>query len=192
MAADNRLLNQFNLDGIPPAPRGMPQIEVKFDIDQNGILNVSAKDVGTGKEQSVKIEQGSGLSDEEIEKMRADADANAEDDAKRRALADTRNEADQMCFSIEKTIKENEDKLQDSDKEPLQQAVDKVREAAKGEDVDAIKSAVSELEQASHALSKTLYETGAGEEQAGAGGEAEAPSAEDDDVVDAEYEVKDS
>ena len=111
MAADNRLLGQFNLEGIPPAPRGMPQIEVKFDIDANGILNVSAKDLGTGKEQTVRIEQSSGLSEDEIEKMRKDADSHADEDKRKRALAEQRNQADSMCWQLEKLIKEHDAKL---------------------------------------------------------------------------------
>ncbi|EAQ77406.1 molecular chaperone DnaK [Blastopirellula marina] len=193
MAEDNRLLGQFNLDGIPPAPRGMPQIEVKFDLDQNGILNVSAKDVGTGKEQHVKIEQSSGLSEAEIQRMQKDAEEHASEDKRKRELADLRNQAESMCFQLEKLIKENGEKLSDSDKQPLEQSIEKTREAAKGEDVDAIKSAISELEAASHAVSKVLYE---GAAAAGGAAGAEAPGAEaagssgDDDAIDAEFEVK--
>jgi molecular chaperone DnaK len=192
MAEDNRLLGQFNLEGIPPAPRGVPQIEVKFDIDANGILNVSAKELGTGKEQSVKIEQSSGLDEAAIEKMRKDAELHADEDKKKRALAEARNQADSMAYSVEKLIKEQGDKLKDADKQPLEAAVAKVREAAKGENVDAIKAATGELEQASHALSKALYES----QQAGAGAAGAQPGADggkkpgDDEVVDAEFEVK--
>src|SRR5262249_34469182 len=157
MASDNRLLGQFNLEGIPTAPRGIPQIEVKFDIDANGILNVSAKDLGTGKEQSVRIEQSSGLNETEIEKMRKDAELHADEDKRKRQLAEARNQADSMSYQVEKLIKEHGDKLKDGDKAPLEAAVKKAREAAKGDNVDAIKSATSELEQASHALSKVLY-----------------------------------
>ncbi len=170
MAEDNRLLGQFNLEGIPPAPRGVPQIEVKFDIDANGILNVSAKELGTGKEQSVRIEQSSGLTESEIDKMRKDAELHADEDKKKRNLAEARNQADSMCYNVEKLIKEHGDKLKDSDKAPLESAMAKAREAAKGEDVDTIKNATAELEQASHALSKVLYESqqaaGAAEPQA--------------------------
>jgi molecular chaperone DnaK len=193
MANDNRLLGQFNLEGIPPAPRGVPQIEVKFDIDQNGILNVAAKDLGTGKEQTVRIEQSSGLSEEEIERMKRDAELHASEDKSKRELAESRNKAEQMCFQVEKLIKENSDKLKESDKAPLQKAIEKAREAAKGDDLHAIKSAVDELEQASHALSKILYESaqGAG---ARAGGPAEphgnGTTTTDSDTIDAEFEVK--
>ena len=158
MAADNRLLGQFNLEGIPPAPRGMPQVEVKFDIDANGILNVSAKDLGTGKEQTVRIEQSSGLSETEIDRMSKDAEAHAEEDKRKRALAEQRNQADSMCWQLEKLIKEHESKLNQADKDAVTRAIEKTREAAKGDDIERIKSAVHELEQASHALSKTLYE----------------------------------
>ncbi len=190
MAADNRLLGQFNLEGLPPAPRGIPQIEVKFDIDANGILNVSAKDLGTGKEQSVRIEQSSGLNEAEIEKMRKDAELHAEEDKKKRQLAELRNQADAMSYQVEKLMKEHGDKIKDADKAPLEAAIKKARDAAKGENPDAIKSAVSELEQASHALSKTMYEA----QQAGAAGPSgQAPDGKkpgEDEVVDAEFEVK--
>ena len=192
MAVNNRILGKFDLTGIPAARRGTPQIEVKFDIDQNGILNVSAKDLGTGKEANVEIKQSSGLSDEEIEQMKQDAEMNAEEDRKQFELVTARNEADSMCYQMEKTITDNEDKLSDSDKEPLQAAIEKARETSKGDDVDAIKSAVKELEQASHAVSKSLYEKSEAE-----GGEAggEQPTADEkadaeDDAIDAEFEVK--
>ena len=198
MAADNRLLGEFNLEGIPPAPRGMPQIEVKFDLDQNGILNVSAKDLGTGEEKTVTIEQSSGLSDDEINRMKKDAEEHAADDKAKRELADVRNQADQMCFQVEKLTKEHADKLSENDTAPLEQAIEKVREAAKGEDVQAIKSAVEELEQASHALSKTLYESAeagatAGADAASAGSPGDGENGESgaaDDAIDAEFEVK--
>ncbi len=140
MAADNRLLSQFNLEGIPPAPRGVPQIEVKFDIDANGILNVAAKDLGTGVEQTVRIEQSSGLSETEIEKMRKDAESHADEDKKKRALIEARNEGESRCYQLEKLIKQQGDKLKDSDKTALEAAIAKVREAAKGEDAAKIKT----------------------------------------------------
>ncbi len=194
MAVNNRILGKFDLTGIPAARRGTPQIEVKFDIDQNGILNVSAKDLGTGKEANVEIKQSSGLSDEEIEQMKKDAEVNADEDKRQFELVTARNEGDSMCYQMEKTITDNEDKLQDSDKEPLQAAIEKVREASKGEDVDAIKSAVKELEQASHAVSEALYKAGASAEGEGGEGaeEASADATPDaaDDAIDAEFEVK--
>ena len=196
MCADNRLLGQFNLEGIPPAPRGVPQIEVKFDLDANGILNVSAKDLGTGKEQKVRIEQSSGLTEDEIKKMQADAAAHAEEDKRKRELVEARNRADSMCYEIEKTIKQQGDKLKESDKSALESAIARVREAAKGEDAAAIKSAVGDLETAAHAMSEALYKAaaGAGAPGATAGdgashGAASGQSA-DDDAIDAEFEVK--
>ena len=195
MAADNRLLDKFDLTNIPPAPRGMPKIEVKFDIDANGILSVSAKDLGTGKEANVKIQQSSGLSKDEIEKMRRDAESHADEDKEKFELATARNHAENLAWQIEKTMKEHADKLSDADKQPLQQAVDKTREVAKGTDVAAIKSAVDNLEAASHAFSKVLYEKGsAGAAPTGpeaAGGDGELPQAKpDDDVIEGEFEVK--
>jgi molecular chaperone DnaK len=197
MAADNRLLGQFNLEGIPPAPRGVPQIEVKFDIDANGILSVSAKDLGTGTEQTVRIEQSSGLSETEIEKMRRDADSHADEDKKKRALVEARNEAESRAYQLEKLVKQSGEKLRDSDKQAIEAAIAKVREAAKSDDVNRIKTAISELEAASHAMSEALYKSTAG---AGAGPEAGGPQpgatdgastgAGEDDVVDAEFEVK--
>ena len=189
MARDNRLLGQFNLEGIPPAPRGTPQIEVKFDIDANGILSVSAKDLGSNKEQTVRIEQSSGLNEAEIERMRRDAESHAEDDKRKYRLAEARNRAEALCFQTEKAMKEHEAKLSAADKAPLEAAIAKARELAKGEDVDAITSAHDVLEQAAHALSKGLYESvqrgGAGPE--GATAQAGKPA---DDTIDAEFEVK--
>ena len=191
MAKDNRLLGQFNLEGIPAAPRGTPQIEVKFDIDANGILSVSAKDLGSNKEQTVKIEQSSGLNEAEIERMRKDAELNAEADKQKLRLAEARNRSEALCFQTEKLIKENDAKLSDSDKAPIEAAIAKAREVAKGEDVDAITSAHSALEQAAHALSKVLYEATA--QRGGTapeGAAAEAGGKGPDDAIDAEFEVK--
>ena len=196
MAADNRLLGQFNLEGIPAAPRGVPQIEVKFDLDQNGILNVSAKDLGTGTEQSVRIEQSSGLSEDTINQMRKDAEIHADEDKTKRELVEQRNQADQMCFQLEKMMNENADKITDSDRKPVEAAIEKTREVAQGEDLQAIKSAVAELEQVSNALGKTLYEkaeTGTAEASESNGAEApDSAGGADDDAIDAEFEVKDS
>ncbi len=196
MAADNRLLGQFNLEGIPPAPRGVPQIEVTFDIDANGILKVSAKDLGTGKAQEITVQHSGGLSKDEIEKMRRQAETHAEEDQRKRQLAELRNQADTMTWQLEKLIKEHEGKLRPGDKEALTSAIERVRSAAKGDNPDAIKAALSQLEQASHAFSKSLYErTGAGAQaggdrgagkQSGTGG---APGG-DEDTIDAEFEVK--
>ena len=196
MASDNRLLGQFNLEGIPPAPRGMPQIEVKFDIDVNGILNVSAKDRATNKEQKVRIEQSSGLSKDEIEKMQKDAESHADEDKKKRELAETRNHAERLVYECEKLMKEHAEKLDEGSKSAIESAIEKVKEAEKGDDVGAIKSAVEGLEQATHALSKHMYESsqaagGAAPDAGAAAPEAEASSgADDDNVIDAEFEKK--
>lgn len=190
MASQNRLLGEFNLEGIPPAPRGVPQIEVKFDIDQNGILNVSAKDLGSGKQASVKIEQSSGLSKDEIERMRRDAEVNAEEDKKQFELAEARNKGENLSYQLEKLMKEQAEKLTDNDRQPLEKAIEKVREAIKSNETERIRSATSELEQASQAFSKVLYE-----KTAAAGGDASGAqpqaAAQDDDAIDAEFEVKD-
>ena len=188
MAVNNRLLGKFDLTDIPPAPRGVPQVEVKFDIDQNGILNVSAKDLGTGKEANVEINESSGLSEEEIQKMKQDAEMNAEEDRKQYELVTARNEGETMCYQVEKTLKDNADKLKDGDKEPIEAAMTKVREAIKGVDTDAIKSAVGELEQASHAMSAAMYAASEGEEAEPAESADAAPA--EDDAIDAEFEVK--
>ena len=197
MAADNRLLGQFNLEGIPPAPRGVPQIEVTFDIDANGILHVSAKDLGTSKEQKVRIEQSAGLSEKDIERMRREAEQHASEDKEKRQLAELRNQADSMCWQLEKLMKEQASKLRDADKDALNKAIERTRTVAKGNDAEAIKSALAELEQASHAVSKALYEAAAGA-RAGAGAAAGGPAGEkpagpsggDDEAIDAEFEVK--
>jgi molecular chaperone DnaK len=196
MAGDNRLLGMFNLEGIPPAPRGVPQIEVKFDIDANGILNVSAKDLGTGKEQTVRIEQSAGLSDDEIKAKCREAEQHADEDKRKRDLAEQRNQADSMCWQLEKLLNEHDAKLNAADKDAVSKAIAKTREAAKSDDIERIKSAVHELEQASHALSKTLYAATAGGAGAAPGAKPEGPQqpggapAGDEDAIDAEFEVK--
>ncbi len=193
IASANRLLGQFNLEGIPPAPRGVPQIEVQFDIDANGILNVSAKDRGTGKETKVRIEQSSGLSDAEIEKMRKDAEAHADEDKARRELVESKNKAESMCFELEKLLKEHDAKLNQADKDAVSAAITRTREAIATDDLNQIKSASEQLEQASHAMSKAMYDAAATQNAA----PQDAPSTEDgqtsggdDDAIDAEYEVK--
>lgn len=187
MARDNRLLGQFNLDGIPPARRGVPQIQVTFNLDVNGILNVSAKDLGSGKEQTVRIEQSSGLSEAEIEKMKQDADAHAEEDARKKKLAEARNKASSLVYETEKLLKEHADKVDTASKSAIETAINKVKDKEKGDDPGAIDQAVEELNQAAQALSKHMYE------QPGAGGaapEASGGSKPNDDVIDAEYEKK--
>ena len=195
MASDNRLLDQFDLSDIPPAPRGVPQIEVKFDIDVNGILSVSAKDKATGKEHSVQIKQSSGLSDDEIDRMKKDAEAHAEEDKKKEELATAKNMASSLSHQVEKTLKDNADKIDDASKTAIEAAVEKVKKAAEGDDAAAINSAVEELSQASQALAQHMYQ---GDEAAGAEGAtaaetagATAGSGGDDDVIDAEFEKKD-
>ena len=190
MATDNRLLGEFNLEDIPPAPRGVPQIEVKFDIDANGILNVAAKELKSGKEASVRIEGSSGLSKDEIDTMQRDAEKHSTDDRKKRELAEERNKADHLVYQLEKLMSEHKDKLSDSDREPVATAIDKLRNAAKGEDLEAIKSALRELEPIQEAFTKLLYE----KTQASSGDQSDADATEetssDDEAIDAEFEVK--
>lgn len=187
MAQDNRQLDVFTLDGITPAPRGVPQIEVKFDIDVNGILKVSAKDKATGKEHSIQIKQSSGLSDEEIDRMRSDAESHAAEDQKREQLAKARNEASSLVYQVEKTLKEHEDKIDAGSKSAIEASIAKVNSAAAGEDSDAIKSAVAELAQASQSLAQHMN-AGAGDAQAGS--DDSDSDGSDDNVIDAEFEKK--
>lgn len=190
MAADNKTLGRFQLTDIPPAPRGIPQIEVTFEIDANGIVNVKAKDKGTNKEQSITIKSSSGLSDEEIDKMVKDAEENAEADKKRREEVDLRNESDQLIFSTEKTLKDLGDKVDESEKAKANEAKDKLKKALDGKDADSIRSAKDELQEVVQQLSVKLYQQVQEEAQ-----KAQAQGAEgkkDDNVVDADYEeVKD-
>jgi len=198
MARDNRTLGRFQLTGLPPAPRGVPQVEVAFDIDANGILNVSAKDLATGKEQSIEIKSSSGLSDADIGRMTKDAEEHAEEDKKKRELIDAKNQADQLVYSTEKTVKEQGDKLADSDKAAINSALEKLKQTKDGEDVDAIKADMEALMQASHKMAEEMYRQAGGQEaQAGPGPEAppgpqpEQGQGGDDDVIDADFEVKD-
>src|SRR5690554_195677 len=194
MANQNKSLGRFILDGIPPAPRGVPQVEVIFDIDANGILNVSAKDKGTGKEQKIRIEAGSGLSKEEIEKMKNDAKANEEEDKKVREKVEKMNLADGLIFNTEKQLKEYGDKIPADKKEPIEAALNKLREAHKSEDVDAIDKATEELNTVWAAASEDMYKASqqdpaAGQQQADATESGAADQGgNDDDVADAEYE----
>ncbi|MFB3924852.1 MAG: molecular chaperone DnaK [Syntrophales bacterium] len=187
MAADNKTLGRFELVGIPPAPRGIPQIEVTFDIDANGIVHVSAKDLGTGKEQSIKITASSGLSKEEIDKLVKEAESHAEDDRKKRELIEARNQADSIVYSAEKNVKEFGDKISPADKTRIEEAISRVKKAMEGDDIGAIKSAQEELTQASHKLAEAMYaKTSA--EQAGGAGPQPGAGKKDDDVVDADFE----
>lgn len=201
MAADNRTLGRFELVGIPPAPRGLPQVEVTFEIDANGIVHVSAKDLGTGKEQSIKITASSGLSEEEIRKLVKDADAHAEDDKRKRDLVEARNQADAFVYSVEKNIKEFGDKIDAAEKAKIEDAMARTKKAIEGDDIDAIKKVQEELTTASHKLAEAMYaKTSGGEQQAGHGagaGEGAGAGAQagaqpggkkDDDVVDADFE----
>jgi molecular chaperone DnaK len=191
MATQNRLLGEFNLEGIPPAPRGVPQIEVKFDIDQNGILNVGARELGSGKEANVRIEQSSGLSKDEIERMQKDAEEHAEEDRRLFELAEARNKAENLIYQLGKQMTENDEKLSDDDKAPLNTAIEKLKKATAGSDTEAIKSATSELEQAAQAFSKVLYEKAGAADARASSNASSSASVADDDAIDAEFEVKD-
>ncbi|WP_138415700.1 molecular chaperone DnaK [Aquibacillus sediminis] len=189
MAQDNKTLGRFQLTDIPPAPRGVPQIEVSFDIDANGIVNVRAKDMGTNKEQSITIKSSSGLSDEEVEQMVKDAEENAEEDKKRREEIELRNEADQMIFTTDKTIKDLGDKVTDDEKQKAETAKDELQKALDENDIDQIKEKKEALEEQVQALSVKLYEQAQADAQAAQGAEGEAQQG--DDVVDADYEEVD-
>ena len=187
MARDNKTLGQFNLEDIPPAPRGMPQIEVTFDIDANGIVHVSAKDKATGKEQSIKIQASGGLSDEEIEKMVKDAEAHADEDKKQRELVEARNQAESLIHGTEKTLDELGDKVSQADKGAVETAISDLKSALEGEDEDLIKNKADALAQASMKIGEALYQQSANEEAPDDVGGAGAGGA-DDDVVDADFE----
>jgi molecular chaperone DnaK len=190
MARDNKLIGTFHLDGIPPAPRGTPQIEVTFDIDANGVLNVSAKDLGTGKENKIRIEGSSGMTQDEIERMRRDAESHADEDKRKRDLIDARNEADQRIYLVEKMLKDAGDKVKDAEKAPLQAAIEKVKQAASGEDVAAIKRAVGDLDQAAQGMSQHLGSQPGPTAAPPTDQAADAGKGGKDDVIDAEFEVK--
>jgi len=190
MAADNKVLGQFDLVGIPPAPRGVPQIEVTFDIDANGIVNVSAKDKGTGKEQQIRIQASGGLSEADIQKMVKDAEAHAADDKKRRALAEAKNQADALVHATEKSLKEYGEKVSAGDRTAIENALSDLKEAAKGEDVSAIQAKTQTLAQVSMKLGEAMYaQKPGGDDAAGgqAGGTADGAGAKKEDVVDAEF-----
>ena len=191
MAADNKTLGRFQLTDIPAAPRGVPQIEVTFDIDKNGIVSVKAKDLGTQKEQTIVIQSNSGLTDEEIERMMKDAEANAEADAKRKAEVELRNEVDQAIFATEKTIKETEGKGFDTERDAAQSALDELKKAQESGDLDDMKAKLEALNKKAQALAVKLYEQAAAAQQAQAGAEgAQATDNSGDDVVDGEFTEK--
>jgi molecular chaperone DnaK len=199
MAADNRTLGRFQLAGIPSAPRGVPQVEVSFDIDANGILHVSAKDLGTGKEQSIQIQSSSGLSEDEVKKMQRDAEQHAEEDKKKGELVNARNQADQAIYSTEKTMKEHGDKISETEKNDINLLLEKLKKVKDGDDVNEIKKTIDELQSASHKLAQAMYEaTAKGQQQAAGKETGERPSEKEskkgkgeEDVIDADYEVKD-
>jgi molecular chaperone DnaK len=186
MAADNKMLGQFDLVGIPPAPRGVPQVEVTFDIDANGIVNVQAKDKATNKEQSIRIQANGGLSDDDIQKMVREAEANAAEDKKRKELVEANNQADALIHSTEKALAEFGDKVGETEKSAIEAAVADLKSAKGGEDVEAIKAKTQALAQASMKLGEAMYQA-----QAGAPGEGDESEAADDGVVDAEFEEVD-
>jgi molecular chaperone DnaK len=193
LAVYNRTLGRFNLDDIPPAPRGMPQIEVSFDIDANGIVNVSAKDKGTGKEQNIRIESSSGLSDEEINQMVTDAESNAAEDERKKEDIEVRNNADSLVYSTEKSMNEYGDKVSSEERDTIQSSIDKLKESLKGDNIEAIKTDTEALTQASHKLAEAMYAQAAADqatEAASGGVEPEsAPTTENDEtVIDVEAE----
>jgi molecular chaperone DnaK len=195
MAQDNKTIGRFELTDIPPAPRGVPQIEVAFDLDANGILHVSAKDLGTGKEQSIRITASSGLSDDEIDRMTKDAEMHKEEDKKRRELVESRNQADALVHATEKSLKDLKDKVDAETKANVEREIANVKEVVKSDDVAAIKSAIEALTNASHKLAELMYAQAAKEtpggpkDDGGAGGGAgKSGGKDDDDIVDADFE----
>jgi molecular chaperone DnaK len=187
MAADNKLLGQFDLVGIPPAPRGMPQVEVTFDIDANGIVNVSAKDKATNKEQQIRIQASGGLSDADIQKMVKDAEAHAAEDKKRRELVEAKNHGESLVHSTEKSLKEFGDKVSAEEKGTIETAMEALKTALSGEDVEAIKSRTNDLLQASMKLGEAMYKASQASAEAGAASGSETGENKKDDVIDAEF-----
>lgn len=192
MAGDNKLLGVFELVGIPPAPRGMPQIEVSFDIDANGILHVSAKDLGTGKEQSIRITASSGLTEEEIKKMMRDAESHSDEDKKKKQLAEARNEADTLIYSVENSVREYGDKLTEPEKKEIEETIERCKKVKEtGSDLADIKAAVENLTKASHKIAEHIYKTAGAQPGADAGGAETKAKAPEEDVVEAEFEEVD-
>jgi molecular chaperone DnaK len=188
MASGNKSLGKFQLTGIPPAPRGMPQIEVTFDIDPNGIIHVTAKDLGTGKEQKIEIKSGSGLSDEEIQSMVSDAEAHAEEDAKQRELAEARNLAENAAYQSEKQLEELGDKVDSGDKEAIEAAIKDVREVLDSGSVEEINAKTEALTAAFQKVSQQIYEAAQAEQATASadGASEEGSTADEEEVVDAE------
>jgi molecular chaperone DnaK len=189
MAGDNKTLGKFHLVGLPPAPRGVPQIEVTFDIDANGIVNVSAKDRGTGQEQKITISGTTALSDDEVDKMVKDAESNADSDRKRKEAAEARNIADTLVYQTEKTLKDLGDKVPEDTKSTVEEALAGAKAALEGDDTDALTAASEKLREAGMKLGEIAYQTAAAEAPEGEAGEAESAPAEDEEVAD--YEVVD-
>jgi molecular chaperone DnaK len=202
MAANNRTLGRFHLDGIPPAPRGIPKIEVTFDINADGILHVSAKDMGTGKQQAITITGHSGLDEGEIDRMVQDADSHAEEDKKRREVIDTKNQADTLVYALEKTLRENKDKIDPQEASKIQAEIDNTKSAIQTDNLDQIKKAIESLTQASHKVTEMMYQQAAQHQQAQAGAQGDPqpdvdPSpqqpagGEEEEVIDAEVVEED-
>ena len=197
MAAGNKTLGKFHLIGIPPAPRGVPQIEVTFDIDANGIVHVSAKDLGTGKEQKIKIESSSGISEDEIDRMVKDAESHAAEDKERRETIDVRNQADTLVYQTEKTLGEHGDKVPESEKQAIQDAVAELKKVKDSGTADEIKAKMEALTQASHKLAEAMYKEAQSQQQAAqqaapgqetTGAQEQGATGGDEDVVDADFE----
>ncbi|MCK5594942.1 Hsp70 family protein, partial [bacterium] len=205
MAQYNKTLGRFDLVGLPPAPRGVPQIEVSFNIDANGITHVSAKDLATGKEQSIVIKSSGGLGEEEVEKMVKDAESHAEEDKKKKEAIETHNQLDSLIYTTEKSLKDHGDKIDASEKSKIQSALDEAKKALEANDIEQMKKASESLQQAAHKLAEVMYQQAAKQQQAGAdpAGQTQAgPKQEtkqggnkkpgkDDDVIDADYKVED-
>jgi molecular chaperone DnaK len=190
MMAYNKTLGRFNLTGIPPAPRGMPQIEVTFDIDANGILNVSAKDLGTGNEQQIRIEGGSGLSEDEVQRMISEAESHADEARRMRELADARNLAEQLAYQTERTLKEHRDKLDESDASTIEGRVMELKQVLESSDVNEIKQKTEALQEASQKLAEAVYAQATAQQAASGGGDG-AASTDDEVVEEGDYEVID-
>jgi molecular chaperone DnaK len=191
MAAFNKTLGKFQLVGIPPAPRGMPQIEVSFDIDANGIINVSAKDLGTGNQQQIRIEGGSGLKEDEVQQMIRDAEAHADEARKLRELADAKNHAETLAYQTEKSLKDHGDALDSSEASTIEGRIMELRQAIEGSDVADIKAKTEALQEASHKLAEAVYASASQASAASAGGGNGASTSDDEVVEDADYEVID-
>ena len=186
MATYNKSLGRFQLTGIPPAPRGIPQVEVGFDIDANGILNVSAKDLGTGKEQKIEIKSGSGLSDEEIKNMVSDAESHADEDKRLRELVEARNNAESAAYNAEKQLKDLGEAVDASSREEIESAIKEVNEVVKSEDAEDIRAKTDRLQQAFHRVSEAMYEKAQSEHQASSPNGSDSTSSDEEEVVDAE------